>query len=63
MSDSQSLDRPDVYLIGAGVVGRAILKAHTDASVSVWIADQDEESTVEAVSQWSRKASNEARSV
>ncbi len=32
---------PDVILVGAGVVGRAILQAHLDAGVSVRIADQD----------------------
>lgn len=32
---------PPVILVGAGVVGRAILKSHVDAGVSLQIADQD----------------------
>jgi 3-hydroxyacyl-CoA dehydrogenase/enoyl-CoA hydratase/3-hydroxybutyryl-CoA epimerase/enoyl-CoA isomerase len=32
---------PRVILVGAGVVGRAILKSHIDAGVSLQIADQD----------------------
>ena len=35
-------NEPTVFLVGAGVVGNAILKAHIDAGISVWIADQDE---------------------
>jgi 3-hydroxyacyl-CoA dehydrogenase/enoyl-CoA hydratase/3-hydroxybutyryl-CoA epimerase/enoyl-CoA isomerase len=44
-------ERPAVYLVGAGVVGRAILKAHTDAGVSVFLADQDETFLHEAIEQ------------
>ena len=42
---------PDVgvYLIGAGVVGAAILQAHLDAGISVWLADQDETAVVSAI--------------
>ena len=40
---------PHVILVGAGVVGRAILKAHLDAGVSVRIADQDASSLQHAV--------------
>jgi 3-hydroxyacyl-CoA dehydrogenase/enoyl-CoA hydratase/3-hydroxybutyryl-CoA epimerase/enoyl-CoA isomerase len=42
---------PDVgvYLIGAGVVGSAILQAHLDAGISVWLADQDETAVVSAI--------------
>jgi 3-hydroxyacyl-CoA dehydrogenase/enoyl-CoA hydratase/3-hydroxybutyryl-CoA epimerase/enoyl-CoA isomerase len=45
------VDRPGVYLVGAGVVGRAILKAHTDADVSVFVADQNPDFVHEAVEQ------------
>ena len=38
-----------MYLVGAGVVGRAILRAHTDAGVSACVADIDKASVVEAV--------------
>jgi len=38
-----------VYLIGAGVVGSAILQAHLDAGVSVWLADQNEDAIGRAV--------------
>lgn len=40
---------PSVVLVGAGVVGRAIAKAHVDARVSFSIADQCEETLHEAV--------------
>ena len=40
-----------VYLVGAGVVGRAILKAHVDAGVSVVIADLDQKYLQQAVDQ------------
>lgn len=40
---------PNVILVGTGVVGRAILKAHIDANVSVQIADLDESSLTGAV--------------
>jgi 3-hydroxyacyl-CoA dehydrogenase len=32
-----------IYLVGAGVVGRAILQTHIDAGTSVWLVDQDEQ--------------------
>jgi len=32
---------PRTYLVGAGVVGRAILRAHADAGLNVCLADQD----------------------
>ncbi len=51
LSPSDESTHPRVYLVGAGVVGRAILKAHTDFDVSVWIADQSEAFLGEAVSQ------------
>ena len=38
-----------IYLVGAGVVGSAVLQAHLDAGVSVWLADQDENAVVDAV--------------
>lgn len=38
-----------VYLIGVGIVGRAILKAHIDARVSCWILDQSSEAIQHAV--------------
>lgn len=38
-----------VYLIGAGVVGTAILQAHLDAGISVWFVDQDEAAVVSAI--------------
>ncbi|MAI71592.1 MAG: fatty-acid oxidation protein subunit alpha [Rhodopirellula sp.] len=40
-----------VYLIGAGVVGSAILQAHLDAGIPVWLADQDEDAIGRAVQQ------------
>ncbi|MCH1441482.1 MAG: 3-hydroxyacyl-CoA dehydrogenase NAD-binding domain-containing protein, partial [Rubripirellula sp.] len=40
-----------IYLVGAGVVGSAILQAHLDAGVSVWLADQDEDAIGRAVQQ------------
>jgi 3-hydroxyacyl-CoA dehydrogenase len=42
---------PNVWLIGAGVVGREILRAHIDAQVSVCLVDQDPQALREAVSQ------------
>ena len=41
--------RPNVLLVGAGVVGQAILRAHINAGVAVWIADQDQQATQDAV--------------
>ena len=38
-----------IFLVGTGVVGRAILKAHVDAGLSIWIADLNEASLLEAV--------------
>ena len=38
-----------IYLVGAGVVGTAILQAHLDAGVSVWLADHDEDAIRNAV--------------
>lgn len=32
-----------IYLVGAGVVGSAILQSHLDAGISVWLADQNED--------------------
>ena len=40
-----------IYLVGAGVVGSAILQAHLDAGISVWLADQDEDAIGRAVQQ------------
>ena len=34
-------ERPRVVLVGAGVVGRAILRAHVEAGLSVCLVDQD----------------------
>ena len=42
--DTINRNLPTVMLVGTGVVGRSILKAHCDAGVSVGIADQDEAS-------------------
>ena len=38
-----------VILVGAGVVGRAIMRAHVDAGVSVWIANIHEAALASAV--------------
>ena len=38
-----------IYLVGAGVVGSAIVQAHLDAGVSIWIADQDEAALAVAI--------------
>ncbi len=38
-----------IYLVGAGVVGSAILQAHLDAGISVWLADQDEDAICDTV--------------
>jgi len=38
-----------IYLVGAGVVGAAIVQAHLDAGVSIWIADQDEAALAVAI--------------
>ena len=38
-----------IYLVGAGVVGSAILQSHLDAGISVWLADQDEDAVRDAV--------------
>lgn len=40
---------PGVLLVGAGVVGRAILKAHLDAGLGVRIADADSDSLEDAI--------------
>lgn len=40
---------PAIYLVGAGVVGRAIMQAHIDAGVSIWLADQDEDALQAAI--------------
>ena len=49
--ENGSSSRPSIFLIGTGVVGRAILRAHTDAGVSVCVADQDEQSLAQAIEQ------------
>jgi 3-hydroxyacyl-CoA dehydrogenase len=41
---------PAITLVGAGVVGQAILRAHTDVGLSVSLADQDSASLMAAVS-------------
>ncbi|MFK8115426.1 MAG: 3-hydroxyacyl-CoA dehydrogenase family protein [Rubripirellula sp.] len=41
--------QPGTYLIGAGVVGRAILQAHVSAGLSVCIADHDADALQAAV--------------
>lgn len=46
-----TVQRPNVLLVGTGVVGRAILAAHVDAKVSVAIVDQDKDSLRDAVSE------------
>ena len=48
------------YLIGAGVVGRAILQSHIDSGISVWLADQNEQALRNAVQEinWSCDAWN-----
>lgn len=38
-----------IYLVGAGVVGSAILQAHLDAGVTVWLVDQDQDAIVSAL--------------
>lgn len=38
-----------LYLVGAGVVGRAILQSHIDSGISVWLADQNEQALRNAV--------------
>ena len=45
----QQPNLPRVALVGTGVVGRAILKAHVDACVPVCVADKDSESLRDAV--------------
>lgn len=42
---------PKIVLVGTGVVGRAIIKAHTRSKVSVRVTDQDHDSLLEAVGQ------------
>ena len=44
-------DLPKTILVGAGVVGRAILRAHLDAGVAVCLVDQQQDSLDDAVSQ------------
>ncbi len=51
-SNTELTDPPNVCLVGAGVVGRAIANAHIDAGVSFSIADQSEDALREAVSEW-----------
>ena len=43
------MNRPRVHLVGAGVVGREILRAHVEANCSVTFADQDAGSLQDAV--------------
>tara|TARA_R110002049_G_scaffold4601_6_gene32900 strand:+ start:111746 stop:113062 length:1317 start_codon:yes stop_codon:yes gene_type:complete len=40
---------PSVHLVGTGVVGRAIIKAHIDAGIGVTVSDQDAASLTAAV--------------
>ncbi len=51
VSESNQADLPKTMLVGAGVVGRAILRAHLDAEVPVCLVDQDAASLDEAVRQ------------
>jgi 3-hydroxyacyl-CoA dehydrogenase len=51
-SKTEPTDQPYVCLVGAGVVGKAIAKAHINAGVSFSIADQSEDALREAVSEW-----------
>lgn len=51
-SKTETRQQPCVCLVGAGVVGRAIAKAHIDAGVSFSIADQSEEALRKAVCEW-----------
>ncbi len=44
---------PNVILVGTGVVGRAIMKAHIDADVSIRVVDQCESSIRESLAQLS----------
>ncbi|MCG8652465.1 MAG: 3-hydroxyacyl-CoA dehydrogenase family protein [Pirellulales bacterium] len=46
-----------ILLVGAGVVGRAILKAHVDAEVSLSFADQDHVALREAVAELNLESS------
>lgn len=41
--------RSKTFLVGAGVVGQAILRSHVDACVSVCLADQDESAVIGAI--------------
>ncbi|MEM8669925.1 MAG: 3-hydroxyacyl-CoA dehydrogenase family protein [Planctomycetota bacterium] len=43
MSQELLFPKGHVYLIGAGIVGRAILRAHVQARVSTWIIDRSAE--------------------
>ncbi|MEE2937119.1 MAG: 3-hydroxyacyl-CoA dehydrogenase family protein [Planctomycetota bacterium] len=49
MTSQPILPAGHVYLIGAGIVGREILRAHTDAGVSAWIIDQSADAVQRAV--------------
>jgi 3-hydroxyacyl-CoA dehydrogenase len=40
-----------VYLIGVGIVGREILKAHLDAGIPICVADQDESHLADSIKQ------------
>jgi 3-hydroxyacyl-CoA dehydrogenase len=49
--DSIAFDQtcsPAIILVGVGVVGKAILRAHTDAGLSVCLVDQDQDALVAA---------------
>jgi len=58
MSTQPILPKGHVYLVGAGIVGRAILRAHTDANVSVWIIDQMSDRVHSAVDDLGLDATN-----
>ncbi|MDG2220392.1 MAG: 3-hydroxyacyl-CoA dehydrogenase family protein [Rubripirellula sp.] len=49
MTSQEILPQGHVYLIGAGIIGREILRAHTDAGVSVWIIDQSADAVRQAI--------------
>ncbi len=51
MPESNAADHPKTILVGAGVVGQAILRAHLDADVPVCLVDQDEKSLERAAEQ------------
>jgi 3-hydroxyacyl-CoA dehydrogenase len=51
LAESRKPACPQVVLVGAGVVGCAILRAHLDAGIDVGLADQQEDRLQQAVAQ------------